>query len=236
MSHPGVTKMSDRPPRTPGLFYKQLIERPVSVEKDLAIHRRVAFRGFLAATLYSIAYGIYEYFVVYHYVHLMGSVLTEWVNWSLMFGGLLVIVALATRGRVEAMVMGLLALGLLEDVVYWVCQWLDTGIYPFPVPAWWDTIFLSFRVLGLGQPTSFWPYVPVLYYVGFPLLLVYYMAAWKGATSARVLGWLVGPWYLALLAGTFAPDELAAGVILIALPAGLYVYALIALVVKHHQK
>ncbi len=220
----------------PSFLYKQFVQRPVAVETDIRAHRRVAFRGFLAAIIYSIVYGIYEYFVVYHYTHIMGSVLTEWANWSLMFGGLLIVIAIATRGRVEAMVMGLLALGLLEDVVYWACQWMDTGIYPFPEPPWWDTNFPSFRILGLGQPVSFPPYVPVLYFVGFPLLIVYYLAAWKGAIPARVLAWIVGPWYLALLAGTFAPDELTAWVILIALPASLYTYALIAILVKRNQE
>ncbi len=228
--------MVDHAPKKSSPLYRFFIERPVTVETDLPTHRRVAYRGFLATLHYSILYGFYEYFIVYNGMHLMGSVLTEWANWSLMLGGLLIVVAIATRGRVEQMVMGLLALGLLEDVVYWGCQWAATATYPFPVPAWWDTNFPSFRILGLGQPVSFPPYVPVLYFVGFPLLIAYYLAAWKGATPARVVAWLVGPWYLALLAGTIAPDELTAWVILIALPACLYVYALITILVKRSQE
>ncbi len=219
-------------------LYKLFIQRPVMVEKDLYIHRRYAFRGFLAATLYSIAYGIYEYFVVYTHVHLMGTILTEWTNWSIMFGGLLIVVTIATRGRVEPMVMGLLNLGLVEDVVYWVCQWVSTGTYPFPVPAWWDANFPSFRILSLGQPVSFPPYVPFLYFVGFPLLIAYYLAALKGASPARMIAWVVGPMFLAIMAGTFARDEIAALIILIALPASLYSYAFFAFLIhrRHERK
>ncbi|MBD3186611.1 hypothetical protein GF325_07285 [Candidatus Bathyarchaeota archaeon] len=198
--------------------------------------------SFLITCVYAILYGIYEYFIVYTYGFFDGNgkliyrVIQPWQNWMIMFGGISILLLAGTRFNIELFLMGLLFQFMLEDLAYWMCQWIDTGVYPFPAPNWWDTHFASFRILGgLGWALPFWPYMPFYYLPGFGAVIAYYLAAVKGPRFARMVSWTIGPLLAAILLGTMLGD-LGARVVLIILPAGLYAYGGSLLYLKRKER
>lgn len=206
-----------------------ILERPLRIQKKDK-HKILVKRGFIAAFVYSLFYGFYEYFIVYHYPRLL-DVLGTSLNWSIMYLGLLLTVALATRfeGKfsIEQMLMGLLFMAMFEDVIYWMSQWIDTGIYPFPAGDWWDTMFASFRVLGgLGQPIPIWPYVPAYYLPGFGMAIGFYVCSYLGAKPSRIAFIIIAPLFTAVLLGTLH-DEFFAIVVLIGVPLVCYLYVIL---------
>ncbi|NVM55093.1 MAG: hypothetical protein HWN66_15415 [Candidatus Helarchaeota archaeon] len=197
----------------------------ITIEKDPKNHRKTLRRGLLAALIYSIVYGIYEYFVVYHSVRLV-DILGAEINWVIMYVGLITVVAIASRFSIEQIVMGLLFMAMFEDFVFWMCQWAHTGTYPYPAGNWWDSYFASFRVLGgLGKAIPFWPYVPFYYLPGFAIVTIFYLASYKGAATSRIAAWVIGPFFLAIIAGTLVVNDNVARIILIAVPFSSYAYA-----------
>ncbi len=202
------------------------LKRAITVEEDKSIHRRTLRNAFLAATIYSVAYGIWEYFVVYDTIRLV-DILGPEINWAIMYSGLIITVALASRLSIEKTVLGLFHMAMLEDVVYWMCHWAKTQEFPYPAGNWWDSYFASYRVLGgWGQSVPFWPWVPIYYFPGFAMVITYYLLAYKGAIYGRISAWMIGPLFLAIIGGTMV-DDLAATYILIFLPIGLLFYAFI---------
>ena len=230
------------------------LKRGITIEEDLPKYRRMVWRGFLAAFIFSILFGIYEYYIVYNdYVGLY-SLINEtipppegmnfnWanvINWSSMYGGLLLTVALATRYdkkfNIEPMIMGLLFMAMFEDWVYWMCQWIDRAQYPYPAGNWWDSMFASFRVLGgLGQPLEVWPFVPLYYIWGFIMALVYYLSCIAGPKVSRSVAWGIGPLFIAIIFGTFDSSEVLALIFLIALPTISYIYVALLLVLNKRK-
>ena len=200
-----------------------LLKRAITLQEDPAIHRRTLRNGFLAAFIYSFAYGIYEYFIVYNYPTLHNYLGSE-INWLIMYTGLMITVFLASRMSIEQTVMGLFFMTMFEDFIFWMSQWIDTGLYPYPAPNWWDSTLASFEALGgLGWAIPFWPYVPFYYLPGFALVSVFYIASYKGASTSRIAAWGIGPFFLAIIAGALGTVSMAR-VILIALPLVSYAY------------
>lgn len=205
---------------------KVLIERPITVN-DPEDHLIIVKRGFLTAFIFSILYGFYEYFVVYHYIRIY-DILGPSGNWSIMYLSLVLCVAITTRyeGKlnVEQIIMGLFFMAMFEDVIYWMSQWIDLGIYPFPAGNWWDNMFPSFRVLGgLGQPIPFWPFVPTYYLPGFGLVFGFYICSFRGPKLSRIAFMIIGPLFIAILIGTLWNDIFAIFV-LITIPAICYLF------------
>ena len=199
-------------------------KRPITIIKDPQIQRQRVLRGFIAATLYSVIYGIYEYFVVYTGIRLIDH-LGPIVNWTIMWSGLFITVTLATRLSFESIIMGLFYMSVLEDIVYWIGQWASTGVYPFPAGDWWDSYFASYRVLGgWGQAIPVWPYVPFYYVPSITMLLIYYLSAHKGALYGRLVAWLVGPIFIGIILGAFVND-FTATLILVFVPFAMLAYA-----------
>jgi len=206
-----------------------ILERPLRIQKKDE-HKILVKRGFIAAFIYSIFYGLYEYFIVYHYPRLLDMLGTS-INWSIMYLGLLLTVALVTRleGKfsLEQTLMGLLFMAMFEDVIYWMSQWIDTGAYPFPAGDWWDTMFASFRVLGgLGQPIPVWPYVPTYYLPGFGMAIGFYVCSYLGPKSSRIAFIIIAPLFIAVLLGTLH-NELFAILVLISVPLVCYLYMIL---------
>ncbi|MEX2684490.1 MAG: hypothetical protein Q6373_023165 [Candidatus Sigynarchaeota archaeon] len=209
-----------------------LLIRLVSVA-DKGVHDKKLALCLASTTIYAIAYGIYEYFIVYK--GLMGHVLDEKKNWAIMIGGLVVVVLVSTWSNVEMLVVSLLYMFLLEDLTYWTCQWIELGVYPFPAVDWFDAFFASFRVLGgIGQAIPVWPYVPFFYIPGYAMILVYYLASWRSAKAGRVVAWIIGPFFIAIIAGTLVTEEIATW-LLIVIPSALTTHAVIALAVNRHD-
>lgn len=179
------------------------IKRPVMIKDDVKAHRNIILRGLIAAAIYSIAYGVYEYFVVYNGIDLMASgILVEEINWSIMYGGIMLTMALATLFNIEQMIMGLFFMTVFEDLTFWMCQWVHLGNYPFPADNWWDSYFASFRVLGgLGQPLPFFPFVPLYYIPGFVMVIGYYCLAFYRPLTSRISFTVIGPLFLAIIGG-----------------------------------
>ncbi|MFO8017204.1 MAG: hypothetical protein R6U96_01090 [Promethearchaeia archaeon] len=202
------------------------LKRPLRIyEKE--VHRNIMKRGFLTAFLYSFLYGIYEYFIVYHYPRLL-DLLGPTLNWTIMYLGVVLCVAITTRYKgkftIEQIVMGLFFMTMFEDVMYWMSQWIDTGVYPFPAGNWWDSTLASFRVLGgLGQPIPIWPYVPFYYLPGFSMVIIFYFISFHSPKYSRIAGWVIGPFFIAIIAGTLTTD-LFAFYSLLLIPIGSYIY------------
>ena len=209
------------------------LTRLVSVQPERSVHVKKLARGLAATTIYAVAYGIYEYFIVYNF--LIWKVFGETVNWAIMIAGLVVVVLVSTRANVELCIVSLLYIFLLEDLVYWLCQWVTTAVYPFPAPDWFDGFFASFRVLGgIGQGIPFWPYIPFFYIPGYSAMFVYYFVSWRSAKAGRLAAWMIGPFFIAIVAGALATEEIAAWSLLI-IPSAFASIAAIAFAVKRHD-
>lgn len=190
------------------------LKRPINVTKDSRLQKKIVLRGFLGATIYSIIYGIYEYFEVYHGINIygrlnswLGPVLGSVANWTIMWSGLIITVAIVTRFSIQNIIMGLFYMSVLEDFVFWLCQWGSTSIYPFPAGDWWDGMFATYRVLGnWGQAIPFWPYIPFYYLPSIAMLCIYYLSAYKGALYGRITAWLIGPIFLVIVGAAFLDD------------------------------
>jgi hypothetical protein len=201
------------------------LKRGLKTEEDRTRHIKVLRRSFIAAFIYSIFYGIYEYFVVYTHWKWVNIIGVE-LNWLIMYTGLILTVLIASRLSIENTIMGLFLMSVVEDIIYWMCQWVDTGIYPYPAPNWWDSTLASYQALGgLGWPIPFWPYVPFYYIPGFILISLFYISSYIGAKPGRIYTWLVGPFFLAIIAGALGNIGMAR-IILIALPLISYAYIL----------
>jgi hypothetical protein len=210
---------------------KLLVTGPVTPNQDNAKHVKKFTWFFIAASVYAVAYGIYEYFIVYTNLRLI-TVLKEWTNWTIMLGGFLLVIIIVTRFNFENIVMGLLYMFTLEDLVYWICNWIDTGVYPFPAGDWWDSFFASFRVLGnLGQPLPFWPPVPLFYIPAFSIMIAYVLLSLHDARYSRAFSWVIGPIFVAIIVGTLG-NEQDAILLLLLVPTVSYCYAGILLILK----
>ncbi len=208
------------------------VEKPIRLNSE-EDHRKIVKRGLLAALIYSIIYGFYEYFVVYNYVRLLDFFGSPTINWSIMYGALLLTVAIATRygGKLnfEQVIMGLLFMAMFEDVIFWLSLWMDKGTYPFPAGNWWDSYIATFRVLGgAGWPLPIWPYFPFYYIPGFGMILIYYISSFKSARAGRIAAWSIGPLFLAIVIGALG-DDLFAIMSLIIVQAVGYSFIIIAL-------
>ena len=219
---------------------KFLLERPIRLN-DPRDHKVIWKRGFLAASIYSILYGLYEYFIVYNNIRLYDYFGGPTINWAIMYVGILITVALATfynkNLNIEAMIFGLLFMAMFEDVIYWMGQWIDKGEFPFPAGDWWDSYFASFRVLGnLGQPIPFWPEFPKYYLPGFGMVIGYYSCCIMGPKASRIFAWIVGPLFLAVLGGALVTEDFHALLILIILPTISYIYVLFILYLNKRKE
>jgi len=203
-----------------------IFKRAITIEEDPEVHKNIFLRGFIAAFIYSIAYGFYEYFVVYNYIKLGDIFGTPVINWIIMYVGVLLVVGLATKFKIEHMIFGLFFMAMLEDVVFWMCLWADKGAYPYPAGNWWDDMIASFRVLGgLGWPIPFWPYFPFYYIPGFIIVIGYYISCIQGPRSSRIYAWIIGPFFIAIIVGALSTD-LFALISLISIPTISYIYIL----------
>jgi len=192
------------------------ITRLVVVEDDPSIHAKKMRRGFIGTLIFAICYGIYEYFIVYKF--LIWRNIVEQANWAIMIVGYTIVVCIATKCNIELWAVNLLGLFIIEDFTYWMCMWIELGTYPFPVTDWFDAWFASFRVLGyIGQAMPFWSRMPVFYIPGFASIVLYYRAGWRSAKRSRIIAWIIGPFFIAIIAGTLV-TEIEALYILILLP------------------
>lgn len=248
-----------------------IFKRAITPQEDAVIYRHTLKASFIAALIYSITYGFYEYFIVYNYpgfLDLYGG--NPVINWGMMYSALILTVAIAPRFgwyktlavslsysaayiltaiyiptiyfagflfptplfliiaaaivsiiflvSVEHVVMGLFLMTVLEDLIFWMALWMDKGTYPFPAGNWWDSTIASYAALGgLGWAIPFWPYVPFYYIPGFAVIILFYVSAFIGPKPSRIVAWVFGPFFIAIIAG--ALDTVAtARIILITLP------------------
>ncbi len=228
----------DQPPRHAlrDFFKFHFLTRLVSVQPDRAVHKVKLVRGLASTTIYAVAYGIYEYFIVYQGKGDMWDVFGETTNWAIMIAGLVITVLASTRANVELCIVSLLYIFLLEDLVYWLGQWGVMGICPFPIEKnWFDSYFASFRVLGgIGRAIPFWPHVPFFYLPGYGAIVAYYIASWRSAKAGRFVAWIIGPLFIAIVAGTLVSEETATW-LLITIPSALFSLVTIAIAVKWHD-
>ena len=212
-----------------------LIERPIEIEKNLQDHRKILYRAFLGAMIYSIFYGIYEYSIVYHTIALVpNGIIPEYVNWAIMISGIIILIAILTRFSIQHIIFSLLFMAILEDFTFWMVQWINTGIYPFPVGAWWDDWYASFKVFGgIAWPLPFWPYLPYFYLPAIIMITSYYILCYIGPKGSRIYAWVVGPFWVAILMGCAIRDDVTLAFwILILIPLCSYSYVLTLLFIK----
>ncbi|MCF2144612.1 MAG: hypothetical protein K9W42_13010 [Candidatus Heimdallarchaeota archaeon] len=206
--------------------------RPLLVEPNQRKHRKELSFLLLAATGYSIVYGIFEYTVMYtNPGYVRNGVISPYVNWAIMYTILVLLMALVTRGKIEQILLGMFFFLIGEDLIYHICYGIDIKAFPFPVYDWWDDYLASFRVLGcLGQPVAFWPYAPRYYLPGFGILLIQFIVGFVSAKGFRILNWIIEPFIVAIIASMIWNKDLYASIILIAIPITAYAYSITLLI------
>ena len=203
------------------------LERAITIDGDKETYKNYLKKAFIASTIYSMLYGWYEHFIVFNYVNLLDIIGLQ-INWAIMYMGVIILIAFISKFRIEHVIFGLFYMTLLEDVFSHSGNIITLGKSPFPAANWYDETMASFRVLGgLGRPIPFWPYVPLFYLPGFALMYAYYIiSVIKGAKASRIYAWIVGPFYLAILAGTLWNDSWAI-MMLIIIPSVSYLYVIL---------
>ena len=199
-----------------------IVEAPFKLELNKKRHLKTVTIGFVISFVYSIVWGIYEYYIMKS--GFVPNTIPQVWHWAMMHLLLVVILAFATKFSIEQIIMGQFFMAVFEDLIYFITYGLDFNFYPYPAGNWWDATFASFRVLGgLGQAIEFPPYTPIYYIPGFLMIIVFYVLSFIGAKTSRIGAWLIIPLYSAVLIGTMVGD-LAALILLIALPSVLYLY------------
>ena len=64
------------------------------------------------------------------------------------------------------------AISVLEDLFFFISLGIHQQKYPFPVSNWYDEAFWIAEILKLGQPLTFFPYIPNFYFV-LPLIYLF---------------------------------------------------------------
>mmetsp|Transcript_20216 Transcript_20216/g.24507 ORF Transcript_20216/g.24507 Transcript_20216/m.24507 type:complete len:121 (+) Transcript_20216:50-412(+) len=105
-----------------------VLKRPVETDNP-EVQRKYWFRAWVATIIYSVAYGQYEYWVVYNGPRFIDA-LHETANWSIMYILTCVIAAIASRGRIQEVFFAVIFMAMLEDVSFWIGLWIDTEEYP----------------------------------------------------------------------------------------------------------
>ncbi len=261
-----------------------IFKRAITVQGDQKVYRHTLKASFIAALIYSVIYGFYEYFIVYHYPNLLslyGG--NSFINWGMMLSALILTVAIAPRfGLVKTLLtslsysgvyiltaiyvqnlvvvllivaivisllflvslehiaMGLFLMTVLEDLIFWIGQWIDTGTYPFPActigdpsSCWWNNTIHSFEILGnIGSPIPFWPYIPIYYIPGFAMIALFYISAFIGPKPSRIIAWIFGPFFVAIILGAIGTIA-TARIILIVLPLVALAYVSILYILRN---
>ncbi len=217
-------------------LYDFFVLRPFDIDKNIVSHRQTLKKGFISATIYSILYGIYEYFVVYTRFSLIDTVFTPQINWLIMYLGIIITVGLVTKVNIEQIIFGLFYMIMFEDVVYWIGYGIDFGIFPYPAANWWDIYLASFRVLGgFGRAVPFWPYVPLYYFPGFGIVILYYILSYRSALLSRIMAWIIAPFFISIIAGALGND-LTATILIILIPLILYLYIIILSIIRRRRR
>jgi hypothetical protein len=207
-----------------------LIESPFRLELDKKSHTKTVTVGFLISFIYSIVWGIYEYYIMKN--GFVPNTIPILVHWAIMHLLLVGILAFATKFSIEQMIMGQFFMAVFEDMIYFITLGLDLRYYPYPAGNWWDNAFASFRVLGgLGQAITFPPYTPIYYIPGFLMIIFFYIFSFQGPKASRIAAWMIIPLYLGVLIGTMVGD-LMATILLITLPTASYLYLGIAYIIR----
>ncbi|WP_457559104.1 hypothetical protein [Candidatus Harpocratesius sp.] len=187
------------------------LERIFVIESDTKKFRSNLLSSLFISFIYSIIYGIFEYFIVYTYGNLIDRIIPPQVNWAFMYLGIIFLLLWKTNKKWDFTLMGLFFMIIFEDIIYWTCYWIDTGIFPFPAVDWWDIYLASFRILGnLGQPISFPPYFPLYYIPGYFMIFLYYLLSLRGSYISRILSWILIPIFSAVIIGAFYNNDLYA--------------------------
>ncbi len=97
-------------------FIHIFLKRSITIDRDKEIYKKCLIRVFIAATVYSMLYGWYEHFIVYNNVNLI-DIIGPQINWTIMYVGIIILVAVVAKFRMEHVVFGLFYMTLLEDYV-----------------------------------------------------------------------------------------------------------------------
>ncbi len=215
---------------------EQFVRKPLQVRKDVKKHRKEMLILFLAAFIYSIVYGIFEYTVMYtNPGYVRNGIISPYVNWTIMYVSLVILMTIVTRGKIELIILGVFFFLVFEDLVYHICYGIDIQAYPFPVYDWWDEYLASFRVLGrLGQAVPFWPYAPLYYLPGFLILLLQFSIGIINVKGFRIVNWIIEPFIVAIIVGLLWNNDVFALISLIVIPIIAYSY-IITLIVLYKK-
>ena len=185
------------------------VRRPIRIENERHVHKKFFHRALIATTIYAILYGIYEYFIVYHTIGLVtNNIITSGTNWLIMCSGVVILLTILTQFRFKYIIFGLLFMLTLEDFTFWMCQWVDTGIYPFPAGTWWDNHFASFRALGgISWPLPFWPYIPFFFIPTSIIISLFYLSCSISPKTSQIYSWIVGPLWSALVVSLIVEES-----------------------------
>ena len=134
--------------------------------------------------------------------------------------------------------MNLLLVIAVEDITYWMVEWIVERQFPFPANNWWDREITSFRVLGgWGTATEFPPFVPRAYYILGTILISYFLISQlKGPKYSQIADWIVIPFLIPFFIGFIVPNDIIFIIILIISSAIGYGWGIFLLVIAQKRK
>ena len=157
---------------------------------------RVLKRGLLALLVYSITYGFFEY----TYFTLWGPPYKEvgavtngffpspYHYWAVFILAAFLVVFIACRSF-EFSALSAVLFTANQDLFYFVGQWIHTGVYPFPVPNWYDHAFPLLGVFQGGVAIPFPPFFPRYYFMIWLPFIAYVLLGLKNTRLSRAIAW-----------------------------------------------
>ena len=132
--------------------------------------------GLLGITIYSIIYGVLEYFLFHSpnydgFLKISKYFPNMYFYWSFMLLSAIGFTGIFCQHWIITL-WSMWLFPVLEDLFFFISLGLHKQEYPFPVSNWYDDAFWIAKVLKLGQPISSFPYFPNFYLV-FPLIYLF---------------------------------------------------------------
>ncbi len=224
--------------KTPkGFLQYYLVDFHLEYNPKPSKFRKDSLRALLISLVFAILFGIYErlwaftIFNEFFYENI-------YLHWGLWWFETLIIAYFASNRRWDQILMNLLLVIAVEDLTYWMVEWVVENQFPFPAINWWDDEITSFRVLGnWGTETNFWPYVPRAYYIIGTILLVYFLInQFGGPKYTQIADWVLYPFLIPFFIGFLIPYDLTFIVILIIIGIIGYGWGIFLLVLSQKRR
>ena len=136
----------------------------------------LSISALLGITIYSIIYGVLEYFLFHSpnydgWLKISKYFPNMYFYWSFMLLSAIGFTAIFCRHWIITL-WSMWLFPVVEDLFFFISLGIHQQKYPFPVSNWYDEAFWIAKILKLGQPLTFVPYIPNFYFV-LPLIYLF---------------------------------------------------------------